>query len=136
MMRPFFIVLLATLSLGACDPRFIYESNLSPREIQSLAGTWEGQSALKSGKKECPAHYLLTFRVANGNVEGDLVDKDTPNAPRSRFTTFLDYDGGMTVLARPGGRDTNIRGAFQRDIFVGETKSEQCTYTVRLRRTA
>lgn len=137
MTRLYFLALLAALPLGACDPRFTYDSNLSPREIQALTGTWEGQSALhRENERGCPGFYLWSLRVANGNVEGSLVDRETPNAPRSRFTTFLDYDGSMTVLARPGGRDTLVRGAFQRDLFVGEAKSPTCTYLLRLKRTA
>lgn len=123
-------------TLGACDPRFNYESNLSPREIQALAGTWEGQSSLTFGQKECPTFYLWSLRVVSGNVEGSLVDKDTPNAPRARFTTFLDYDGTISALARPRGEDTSIMGAFQRDLFVGEAKAKSCKYALRLRRTA
>lgn len=128
--------MVAGLMLGACDPRFVYQSNLSPREVQTLAGTWEGESSLTFGEKECPIHYLWSLRVANGNVEGSLVDKETPNAPRSRFTTFLDYDGTFRALARPRGQDTNVIGAFQRDHFVGEATAKACRYTLRLRRTA
>lgn len=136
MTRPFLTGLLAILSLGACDPRFTYETNLSPREIHVLAGTWEGQSSVSLGSKDCPTHYLWSLRVANGNIEGSLVDRDTPNAPRTRFTTFLDYDASMTALVRPGGRDTTVRGTFQRDSFVGESRSTACNYNLRLRRTA
>jgi len=125
------------LALGACDPRFAYDSNLSPREIQTLTGTWEGSSAVnRSIASDCPAFYVWSLRVANGNVEGSVVDRDTPNAPRTRFTTFLDYDGSITVNARPGGRDTLIRGAFQRDRFVGESRGPACVYILRLQRTA
>ena len=137
MTRSFLIGLLAALFLAACDPRFIYESNLSPREIQALRGTWEGQSALsRSDERDCPEFYVWVFRVAGGNVEGDLVDRATPNAPHTRFTTFLDYDGSITVLARPGGRDMTVRGAFQRESFVGEAKARTCSYLLRLRRTS
>lgn len=131
-----FLGMVAALALGACDPRFTYESNLSPREIQTLAGTWEGQSSLTLGQKECPTHYLWSLRVASGNVEGSFVDKETPNAPRSRFTTFLDYDGTMSVMTRPRGEDTSVIGAFQRDLFLGEAKAKSCKYVLRLRRAA
>lgn len=137
MTRSFLIGLLAILSLSACDPRFTYELNLSAREIQSLAGRWEGQSGIAwSDDKDCPQFYVWTFRVANGNVEGDVVDRATPNAPHTKFTTFLDYDGSIAATARPGGRDTLVRGAFQRDSFVGEAKSKACSYRLRLRRAA
>ncbi len=136
MIRPAFIVLLAAALLAGCDPRFIYETNLSPRELQALTGTWEGQSALSKGDKACPAHYLWFLRVANGNVDGSLVDKETPNAPRTRFTTFLDYDGSMTALVRPGGWDATVRGTFQRDVFIGESTGPSCNHRMRLRRTS
>jgi hypothetical protein len=137
MTRSFLAGLLAVLSLAACDPRLTYESNLSLREVQTLAGVWEGQSGITwSDDNDCPRFYVWAFRVANGNVEGDVVDRATPNAPRAKFTTFLDYDGSMTATARAGGRDTLIRGAFQRDSFVGEAKSKACSYRLRLRRTA
>jgi hypothetical protein len=137
MTRAFFTGLLVVLSLAACDPRVTYESKLSPREIQTLAGRWEGQSGLtRSDDKDCPQFYVWAFQVANGNIEGDVVDRATPNAPHARFTAFLDYDGSMTATARPGGRDTLVRGAFQRDSFVGEAKSQACSYRLRLRRTA
>ena len=136
MIRSAFMALVAAASLAGCDPRFNYETNLSPRDIQTLTGTWEGQSSLSLGEKECPTSYLWSLRVANGNVAGSLVDKETPNAPPTRFTTFLDYDGSMTALVRPGGWDTTVRGTFQRDSLAGETKSKACNHRMRLRRTS
>jgi hypothetical protein len=52
------------------------------------------------------------------------------------FKTFVDYDGTLNAHARPSGRDTNFRGAFNRDNFTGEAKSERCVYLIRLRRTS
>lgn len=122
--------------LTGCDPRLLPTSNLSPREIQSLAGTWAGRSSLSSGDKDCPPHYLWTLRVGGGNVDGEVVNAETPRAPATKFSTFLDYDGTVRALARPGGADTTIQGTFLRESFAGESKSDRCTYRVRLQRTA
>lgn len=127
---------MAAVLLAACDPRLTPRSNLSPREIQALAGVWQGRSTLAFGGKQCPAAYLWTLRVAAGNVDGEIVDEETPRAPATKFTTFLDYDGSLHAFARPGGRDTTIRGAFNRDNFSGESKSQECSYLVRLPRRA
>ena len=122
--------------LAACDPRLRPDSNLSPREIQALSGTLEGRSSLSSGEKDCPPYYLWTLRVGGGNVDGEIVNAETPRAPVTKFSTFLDYDGTLRALARPGGTDTTIQGTFHRDSFSGESKTARCAYNVRLRRTA
>jgi len=134
MIRPL-ALLLAALVVAACDPRLVHTSNLTPREVQTLAGTWQGDSKMSFGEENCPRVYLWTMKVAQGSAEGSLVDEKTPNAPATIFKTFVDYDGTLNAFARPGGRDTNIRGAFNRDNFTGEAKSERCAYLIRLRRT-
>lgn len=132
-----FAMLIAVAHLvSACDPRLTPTSNLSPREVQTLAGVWQGRSSLSFGDKECTSGHLWTLRVTGGNVEGELVDELTPRAPPSKFTTFLDYDGSMRALVRPGGQDMTVRGAFNRDNFAGDSKSKDCAYLLRLRRTA
>lgn len=137
MIRFIRIGMAAAVLLGGCDPRFVYQTNLSPRELQALTGTWEGSSSLsREETRGCPTFYVWVLRVANGNVEGDLVDRDTPNAPHTKFTTFLDYDGTISALIRPRGQDMKIQGVFQRDSFAGETHSAGCSYRVRLRRTS
>lgn len=135
-LRAVSFVILAAALLAACDPRLTPTSNLSPRDIQTLAGAWEGRGTLLSGNSECPSSYAWTLRVGGGNVDGEIVDEATPRAPPSRFTTFLDYDGTLRALARPGGRDTAISGTFYRDSFSGQAKNPQCSYVLRLRRMA
>jgi hypothetical protein len=130
---------LALLGVAACDPRFVRETDMSPQEIQNLSGVWQGQAtlsftALTTAKLDapCPRIYLWTLRVNAGNVEGEVVSKETPNAPRTRFTTFLDFDGSIHGFVRPDGRDTNVLGTFQRSGFTGTSKSVECGYVVRL----
>lgn len=137
MIRLISIAIAASVILGGCDPRFIRETNLSAREVQALTGTWEGVATLsREDIRGCPTHYIWVLRVANGNVEGELVDRETPNAPRTKFTTFLDYDASISVMVRPRGQDTTVRGTFQRDSFTGDTSSIGCAHRLRLRRTA
>ncbi len=128
-------LLLALTLVAACDPRRVIPSDLKPNEVTALRGTWEGEGTLTFGESYCPTNYLWTLRVADGNVEADIVDKATPNAPRARFTTYVDYEGGVFATVRPTGRDTNVRGYLSRNMFSGEAKSRECTYLVRLRRT-
>lgn len=122
--------------LAACDPRLTPTSNLTPREVQTLAGTWQGRSTLSYGGKACTTGYSWTLRVAGGNVEGETLDEATPRAAPSKFTTFLDYDGAMHARVRPGGEDMTVHGVFNRDNFAGEAKGKDCSYLMRLRRTA
>lgn len=111
-------------------------SNLSPQEIASLSGVWEGRASLTLGETYCPRFYSMTLRVSKGSAEGEMVDQATPNAPRTAFTTFVDYEGSLSTLARPGGRETNIRGVFARSGFAGDAKNKDCSYNVRLTRKA
>jgi hypothetical protein len=137
MIKPLPFVLLAFLGAAACalDPRLIRETDLRPNEITALRGVWSGQASLTFGEKYCPSYYVWTIRVVDGNVEGELVDRDTPNAPRTRFSTYLDYEAGIHAAVRPGGRETTIRGVFSRSSYSGEAKNNECSYVVRLRRT-
>jgi hypothetical protein len=129
------------LAVGACDPRFVHESDLSAREVQALSGTWEGQGSLSfmlfSGgtrlNSPCPRTYLWTLRVKAGNVEGEVVNKETPNATPARFTTFLDFDGSIHGFVRLNNQDTNILGAFQHSGFAGQSKSTECAYVLTLK---
>jgi hypothetical protein len=137
----FAALVLALMTLAACDPRFVRESDLNAREIQNLSGVWQGQGSLAFSTfttakidHPCPRFYLWTLRVNAGNVEGEVVSKDAPNAPRTRFTTFLDFDGSIHAFVRPDGRDTNVLGSFRRDGFTGQAKSQECGYVIRLER--
>ena len=137
MTRPTFLIGFTALALAACDPRLVYESKLSAREVQQLAGTWQGQARMAFGEANCPAVYDWTMKVGQGLVEGSIVDEQTPKAPPTVFKTFIEYNGSLNAFARPSGRDTNIRGAFvDRTAFLGEARSERCRYTVRLFRAA
>src|SRR5262245_30106268 len=106
------LFLVSVLGLAACsvDPRMIGETDMTPREIGTLRGVWEGQASLSFGEKFCPPIYLWEIRVADGNVEGSLLNRDTPNAERSRFSTYLEFDATIRSFVRPSGRDTVIRG--------------------------
>jgi hypothetical protein len=136
------LLVLLGFTLGACDPRFVRESDMSPHEIQELAGVWTGTGSLSSTPMTpkgtdaiCPSIYLWTLRVAKGNVDGEIVDKETPRAPPSKFSAFVDFDGSIHAAARPDGRDTAILGSFQRSgSFTGTARSVACIYAVRLSR--
>jgi hypothetical protein len=134
---PAALALLAALAVSGCDPRLVYESKLSPREVQTLAGTFQGEARMTFGEETCPRVYQWSMKVTQGSVEGSMVDEKTPHAPPSVFKTFIEYDGSLNAFARPSGRDTNIRGAFvTRESFFGEAKGPRCRYTVRLFRAA
>lgn len=125
----------AALALAACDPRFVHSSDLSPREVQTLAGVWQGQASLSFGSEYgCPRTYLWTVRVSGGTVDGGLVDQKTPNASPAQFSTFLDYDGSLHVSVRPNERPLDVLGSFSRDGFSGTARSKECVYAIRLRR--
>ncbi len=125
----------AILTLAACDPRFVHKSDLSPHEIATLSGTWAGRGTLSfSSKKDCPRIYLWTLRVGGGNVDGTIVDQETPNAPPATFTSFVDYDGSLHAGVRTKGHDLALLGSFNHDGFIGTARSDDCSYAVSLRR--
>ncbi len=121
--------------VGACDPRFVHESDLSVREIQSLSGTWAGRGALSfASQNYCPRVYLWTLRVGGGSVDGSLVDEKTPNAPPATFNSFVEYDGSLHAAVRTRGRDFALLGSFNHDGFKGTARSKDCSYTVFMER--
>lgn len=135
MIRRFILSLLAAAAVSGCDPRLVHTSNLSPREVQSLSGTWQGEAKLAFGNDTCPGVFRWTLKVAQGLAEGTLIDEKTPNAPPTVFKTFVDYDGTLNAATRLSGHDSNVRGAFNRDSFTGEAMGVHCRYLIRLRRT-
>lgn len=129
------IIAAAVLALGACDPRFVHKSDLSPREIGNLSGTWTGRGSLSfASKNYCPRAYLWTMRVGDGSVDGSVVDAETPNAPPATFASFVDYDGSLNASVRTKGRDFTLLGSFNHDGFSGTARSADCSYAVSLRR--
>lgn len=125
----------AILALAACDPRFVHKSDLSPREIGGLSGTWSGRGTLSfASKNYCPRVYLWTLRVGGGNVDGSVVDQETPNAPPASFTSFVDYDGSLHADVRTKGHDFALLGSFNQSGFIGTARSDDCRYAVSLRR--
>lgn len=131
----YFAFAAAILVLGACDPRFVHKSDLSPREIAALSGTWAGRGSLSfASQNYCPRVYLLTLRVGGGNVDGTVVDEKTPDAPPATFASFVEYDGSLHAALRTKGRDYALLGSFNHEGFVGTVRSENCSYTVFLDR--
>lgn len=131
----FAAVLAPLFVLGACDPRFIHKSDMSPREIVNLSGTWSGRGSLSfSNAQYCPRTYLWRMHVGGGNVDGQVVEEETPNAPPATFSTFVDYDGSVHADLRTKGRDFTVLGTFSHRGFEGTARSPVCSYTVFLRR--
>ena len=127
----------ALLMLGACDPRFVHGSNLSTTEIEHLSGTWAGESTLSfASKNYCPRAYLWSLHVAGGNVDGSVVDKNTPLAPPATFTSYVDYDGSVHAAVRTAGRDFALLGTFSHHGFDGTVRSGDCNYAISLSREA
>jgi len=123
----------ALLVLGACDPRFVHESDLSAREIANLSGTWSGRASMTfSDRKDCPRVYLWRMQVAGGNVNGEVVDAETPDATPGTYSTFVEYDGTMHANLRTRGRELAVLGSFNRDGFRGTARSPDCNYAVSL----
>ena len=123
------------LALAACDPRFVHKSDLSPQEIATLSGTWTGRASLSyANRKGCPRVYLWTLHVGGGNVDGRVVDEQTPNAPPAAFTSFVDYDGSLHADLRTTGRDFAVLGSFSHDGFGGTARSADCIYALSLHR--
>jgi len=132
---------ISALILAGCDPRFVHESDLNAREVQTLSGVWTGEASLTTpfraktyGEDACARFFLWTFRVANGNVDGEVVNKATPKAPPSHFSGFLDYDGSVHAVARLDGHDADVVGSFSRRSFSGQAKSDCGAYVIRLAR--
>lgn len=123
------------LALAACDPRFVHKSDLSPRQIGGLSGTWSGRGTLSfSNQKYCPRVYLWTLQVGDGNVDGSVVDEQTPNVAPATFTTFVEYDGSLHADVQTKGYDFALLGSFNHSGFTGTARSARCNYEVSLRR--
>ena len=123
----------ALLALAGCDPRFIHSSNLSATQIEHLSGTWTGEGTLSfSSANDCPRVYLWTMQVANGNLNGSFVDKNTPSAPPATFSTFIDYDGSIHAEVPTQGKDFFVLGTFNRGGFQGTARSTFCRYALSL----
>lgn len=129
-------MLLAALLLGlaACDPYFVHKSDLSPVQIEHLSGTWAGEATLATAdsNRSCLRTYLWTLHVANGNVAGSVVDKNTPKAPPATFTTFVDYDGSVHAEVPTAGIEFFLLGSFSSDGFEGTARTAGCNYVVSL----
>jgi len=139
---PLFGVLLVAIAfvLSGCDPRFERASDLNPQEVQNLSGVWSGEASLsnpfvsRTTEDPCPRIFLWTMTVGKGNIDGEVVNKETPRAPPARFNTFLDYDGSVHTVVRLNGQDSDLLGSFQRNSFSGQAKNACGSYVVRLSR--
>ena len=125
---------IALLALGACDPRFVHKSDLNAREIVALSGTWTGRGSLSfSTRSDCAKVYLWTMHIAGGNVDGPVVDEQTPAATPGTFTTFVEYDGSLHASVRTKGHIFALLGSFSHDGFNGTARSDDgCNYALYL----
>ncbi|HTY68123.1 MAG TPA: hypothetical protein VMH36_15825 [Alphaproteobacteria bacterium] len=124
----------AVLALSACDPRFVHESDLNAHQVSLLAGTWSGKATMTfSNRKDCPRTYLWRMTVADGTVNGEVVNADYPDAAPSTYSSFVEYDGTMHADLRTRGADLYVLGAFDHDGFNGTARTKDCNYIVTLR---
>lgn len=124
----------ALVALSACDPRFVHESDLNAHQVSLLAGTWSGKATMTfSNRKDCPRTYLWRMTVADGTVNGEVVNADYPDATPSTYSSFVEYDGTMHADLRTRGADLYVLGAFDHDGFNGTARTKDCNYIVTLR---
>jgi hypothetical protein len=125
------LILLMALALTACDRTY---GRLPPGGIPALDGTYRGDASLVLGRTNCPLEIPYAMTVRNGMVYGEMFNPRDAKISLGRFESLIDAEGKIGTKARVGGDETLVEGYFDRDRFLGSTKSESCTNRLTLRR--
>ncbi len=109
------------LALSACNrlETVLTPTGGTPEDLSKLAGRFVGVGNYSNGPDTCPRPLGMGMTVLNGRVQGEVRDPRTPNAPPSRFDSYIDFDGGMTAIVRALGDVLVLRGRFLETRFNG-----------------
>ena len=130
-MRTAGFIVLIVLSLGACDRT---SRGLPQGGVAALDGNYRGDAALVHGRTNCPAEVPYAMTVRNGMAYGEAFNPRDPKTVLGRFEGLIDGEAKIGTKAWVGGDETLVEGYFERDRFLGSTKSENCTNRLTLRR--
>ncbi len=103
-------------------------------DLAQFNGEWEGQFARTLGDNRCPNSARFFAVVRDGIMRGEIRRSTDASVVADRFEAYIELDGALIAIARPGGDEMVIRGQFRGDSFNGEAKSTACTNRVRLSR--
>ncbi len=133
MARPGLMFMVVLLALGACDRSV---GRLPQGGIAALDGAYAGDATLVLGRQACPQEIPYVMTVRNGVAAGEAHSPRDRSRVIGRFEGVIDAEGKIGTIARMSGNETVVEGFFDRDRFLGTTKSDDCTNRLSLRRTA
>jgi hypothetical protein len=126
------LIFLAFLALAGCG--IGTHGDLPPGGIAALDGTYRGDASLSLGRTSCPGDVPYVITVRNGMAYGEIYRPRDPKVITGRFEALIDAEGKIGTKAWIGGDETLVEGFFDRDRFLGSTKSDSCTNQMTLRR--
>ncbi len=124
-------LLLAALAgaLSACAER------LPPGGVATLDGAYEGEVTRSSGPvQSCPTAFKLRVRVASGEMRGEILDFERPDAVVDRILAFIEADGRVITAFRSGSETYGIDGRFGASTFTALANGRACSYSAFARR--
>lgn len=133
-MRTTGLILLGVLALGGCGMGT--QGRLPPNGVAGLDGAYRGDASLTLGRTNCPAETPYIITVRNGMAYGEIYNPKNRQVLIGRFEGLIDAEGRIGTKGWVGGDETLIEGFFDRDRFIGTTKSDNCTNQLTLRRPA
>ena len=131
-MRTSGLIFLTILALGGCG--IGTHGQLPQGGIAALDGTYQGKASLSLGRTGCPAEIPYAMTVRNGMAYGEIHHPRDAKLITGRFEALIDGEGKIGTKAWVGGDETLVEGFFDRDRFIGSTKSDNCTNQLTLRR--
>ena len=130
-MRAIATILLFGLFLGACERGY---GRLPQGGIAGLDGTYRGEASLVLGRTNCPPEIPYVITVRSGMAYGEAFNPRDSKVLLGRFEGLIDAEAKIGTKGRVGGDETLVEGYFERDRFLGSTKSDSCTNRLTLRR--
>ncbi len=94
-------------------------------DLRQLDGAFAGTATLANGPDRCQRRLQFAMKVANGQVQGEVRDPRTPDAPPARFDGFIETDGAMATIIRAVGDVLVLRGRFRESRFEGMLEPEE-----------
>ncbi|MBC8793764.1 MAG: hypothetical protein C6Y20_19370 [Tagaea sp. CACIAM 22H2] len=117
------------VALGACAER------LPPGGVAKLDGVYEGEVTRSSGPvHSCPTAFKLRARVASGEMRGEILDFEQPDAVIDRFFAFIEADGRVTTAFRGGSETYGVSGSFGSATFSALANGRACSFSAFARR--
>lgn len=98
-----------------------------PGGVATLDGVYVGEITRSSGSPiSCPTAFKLRIQVTRGEMRGEVLDIEQPDAVVDRILAYIEADGRVITSFRGGSQTFGVRGRFGASTFSALADGRTC----------